>query len=55
FPAGFGYREFFPHLFASPAQFLEMTDGLLHHGYSDDDVRAILGGNFLRVASDVWR
>lgn len=55
FPAGFGYREFFPHLFASPAQLVEITDGLLDRGYSDDDVRVIMGGNFLRVASEVWR
>lgn len=55
FPAGFGYREFFPHKFASPAQLPEVTEALIDRGYSDDDVRAIMGGNFYRVASHVWR
>jgi membrane dipeptidase len=55
FPAGFGYREFFPHKFASPAQLPEVTEALIDRGYSDGDVRAIMGGNFYRVASHVWR
>jgi membrane dipeptidase len=35
--------------FAPPAILPEITDELLLRGYSDDDVRAILGGNYLRV------
>lgn len=31
-----------------------LTQGLLDRGYSDDQVRAILGGNFLRVLERVW-
>jgi membrane dipeptidase len=36
-------------------QLPELTAGLLDRGYSERDVRGILGGNFLRVASQVWR
>jgi len=30
------------------------TVGLVQRGYSDDDIRAIVGGNILRVAQDVY-
>lgn len=33
----------------------EVVDLMLARGYADDDVRAILGGNFRRVAGQVWR
>ncbi len=32
-----------------------LTQGLLDRGYSDEQVRAVLGGNFLRVLEGVWR
>jgi membrane dipeptidase len=41
--------------FAQPEQIPEITEALLAKGYSDDDVQAILGKNFLRVAAEVWR
>jgi membrane dipeptidase len=31
-----------------------VTDGLLRRGYTDDHVRAILGGNWLRLFEQVW-
>jgi membrane dipeptidase len=31
----------------------KLTDALLRKGYSDDDVRKILGGNILRVMEQV--
>ena len=39
---------------AAPEQFPEITEGLLSRGYSEADARAILGGNFLRVAEQTW-
>jgi membrane dipeptidase len=54
FPTGGGYTEFGPIQFASPSQLPELTAALLQLGYHEGDVRAILGGNFLRVASQVW-
>ncbi len=43
-----------PQLFA-PEQFPELVDVMLAHGYGDGDVRAILGGNLLRLADKIWR
>jgi membrane dipeptidase len=54
FPSGSGYGEYFPHRFASPAQLPEVTEALLGLGYADEAVGAILGGNWLRVAEQVW-
>ena len=39
---------------AAPSQLRELTAELLRRGRSKPDVRAVLGGNFLRVAETVW-
>ena len=39
---------------AAPSQLRELAAGLLRRGRSPADVRAVLGGNFLRVAAEVW-
>ena len=56
-----------PHLFPSaeygdgrpalvrPEQIPEITEGLVRLGYTTADLQAILGGNHLRVARQVWR
>lgn len=41
--------------FASPARLFEMTDILLRRGHSEAVVRGVLGENFLRLASEVWK
>jgi membrane dipeptidase len=41
--------------FAEPEQFPEFTELLYQKGYSEQIIRGILGGNFLRVAEDVWK
>jgi len=33
----------------------EITEGMVRLGYSDENIRAVLGENFLRVASAVWK
>lgn len=38
-----------------PEQMPSMVEGLLKRGYKEDDVRGILGGNFLRVCRQVWK
>ncbi len=53
FPDGLGYNETMTT--AQPEQIAEITPGLLERGYSDEDVRKILGQNFLRVAHSVWK
>ena len=41
--------------FVEPEQFPELTELLLKKGYSEDVIRGVLGGNFLRVAEEVWK
>lgn len=41
--------------FFQPEQLLELTEALLRDGMKDDEVRGILGENYLRVAETVWR
>jgi membrane dipeptidase len=40
--------------FLSPSVFPLLPQRLRAAGYKDEDIRAIVGGNFLRVASQVW-
>ena len=47
-----------PHVdtdFAQPEQIAELCELMLAHQYSKDDIHAILGGNFTRVAREVWK
>jgi len=37
-----------------PQRCYDLTEGLLGRGYSDDDIVGILGGNFIRVLSEIW-
>jgi microsomal dipeptidase-like Zn-dependent dipeptidase len=39
----------------APEAYPQIVQGLIDLGYSDDDLGKILGGNWLRVASQVWR
>jgi membrane dipeptidase len=55
FPSGYGYTESGRVQFASPAQLPEVASGLVELGYSPDAIKGIVGGNFFRVASQVWR
>lgn len=41
--------------FASPEQVPELAEELASMGYSDDDLRKVLGLNWLRVAREVWK
>ena len=40
--------------FAAPEQLPELTQLMVARGYPEPNIRAILGGNFLRVAEEVW-
>lgn len=37
-----------------PKRVFDLTDGLIRRGYSDDEIRGILGGNFERVLTKIW-
>jgi len=53
FPAGFGYGSGLRMI--APEQIGAVIERLLRLGYRDDDVAGILGGNWLRIAREVWR
>jgi membrane dipeptidase len=53
FPPSEGYGTL--QNIVDPEQLPVVADQLLSMGYSDDDLRAILGGNHLRVAQRVWK
>jgi membrane dipeptidase len=40
--------------FESPAEFPRVTEGLLSRGYSPEEVKKIMGGNWLRLFKEVW-
>jgi membrane dipeptidase len=44
-----------PQQFFEPEQLTGLVGLMLEHGYTDEQVRGILGGNYLRVARDVWK
>jgi membrane dipeptidase len=48
YPAG-------PINFVRPEDLPAIVDGLLARGYDEADVRAVLGGNFMRLAGQVWK
>ena len=53
FPPGLGYDlrvQFMP-----PEQLPEIVERLLRLGYTDENLRGLLGGNWMRVARAVWR
>jgi len=41
--------------FESPVAFPKVTEGLLSRGYSPENVKKIMGGNWLRLYEEVWR
>lgn len=38
-----------------PERLFDLTEGLVRRGYGESDIRAILGGNALRVLNEAWR
>ena len=37
-----------------PQKLFDLTEGLIRRGYSNENIKAILGGNFERVLSRIW-
>ena len=37
-----------------PQRIFNLTEGLVRRGYTDRDIRLILGGNFQRALADIW-
>jgi membrane dipeptidase len=53
FPPGLGYE--LGARFVPPEQIEEIVATLQGWGYRDDDLKALLGGNLLRLARTVWK
>lgn len=53
FPPGFGYDSSVRMI--PPEQLEDIVDRLIRMGYGEVALKAILGGNFRRVAEQVWR
>ncbi len=37
-----------------PRRVFDLTEGLIRRGFGDDEIRLMLGGNFVRVLSELW-
>ena len=37
-----------------PKRMFDLTEGLIRRKYSDQEIRLILGGNFIRVLGEIW-
>lgn len=46
--------HFYPQGIETPRTLYNLTDSLLRRGYGADDVKKILGGNWMRVMKSVW-
>ena len=53
FPPELGYDKGMN--FVQPEQLEAIVDGLLRLGYAEENLRAILGGNLMRIARQVWK
>jgi membrane dipeptidase len=49
------YTRWGPIQWMAPEMLLTLGGHLGGRGWSDDDIRAVLGGNFFRVAQQAWR
>ncbi|MDD5263609.1 MAG: membrane dipeptidase [Candidatus Bipolaricaulis sp.] len=55
FFGGYGIDEKHVRGFSRWSDWINLTEALLERGYSEEDARGILGGNFLRVFTKVWK
>lgn len=55
FPEGLGYEVGANLKCVSAAQIAEVAELQLKAGYSEDDIRKILGENLRRIAKVVWK
>ena len=53
FPAELGYEK--GVRMVAPEQLEGIVEALQNRGYSDADLRAVLGGNLMRLARTVWK
>jgi membrane dipeptidase len=41
--------------FGTRAELVNVVAGMMERGYGNDNIRKILGGNFIRILTDVWK
>jgi membrane dipeptidase len=39
----------------APEELVLLTEALIERGYAEADIRGILGGNWLRIAREIWK
>ena len=44
-----------PTSYVPPRQLIEITETMVRRGFRDREILGVLGGNFMRVASEVWK
>jgi len=49
------YEERYCKGFNGISNIIQVVEGLLRHGYSEDETKRILGGNWLRLFREVWK
>lgn len=55
YKASYGFREKIDiEGLDHPKKMFDLADALIRRGYSNDNIRAVLGGNFKRVLGDIW-
>jgi len=56
YKGSYGFREKIDvEGLSHPKRMFDLTEGLIRRKYSDTEIEGILGGNFIRVLSDVWK
>ena len=48
------WRDLYPDELQTPANLPVLSEAFLIRGYSDEDIRKLLGGNWLRLFEEVW-
>ena len=49
------FKDIYVEGFDDISDTIKITEELLKHGYSDDEIKKLLGGNWLRLLKQVWR
>ena len=44
-----------PTSYVPPKQLMEITEIMVQRGFRDREIHGVLGGNFMRVANEVWK
>ncbi|MBA7614150.1 hypothetical protein ES703_21412 [subsurface metagenome] len=48
------FEQMYVEGFSTLSDIIKITEELVNRGYSDNDTKKILGGNWLRLLKEVW-